>query len=162
MTDNEVTGEKTFSEELPYFKEQMKDAFERLTNSDGHIDVVHISLLIDTKRILRKAEEEINRQQAENINLKGHLEQLKSRYDNAKSEIKRLKGISVSPSKDSMDFCGVLCDYAEELIDKAKSEAYKEFAEKLKEKAMQKFDWNEYVEVDDIDNLLKEIIEENK
>lgn len=65
MTDNEVTREKTFSEELPYFKEQMKDAFERLTNSDGHIDVVHISLLIDTKRILRKAEEEITRQQAE-------------------------------------------------------------------------------------------------
>lgn len=63
--DNEVTREKTFSEELPYFKEQMKDAFEMYTNSDGHIDVVDISLLIDTKRILRKAEEEINRQQAE-------------------------------------------------------------------------------------------------
>ena len=82
--------------------------------------------------LIKSAVDLINRQQAENINLKGHLEQLKSRYDNAKSEIKRLKGISVSPSKDSMDFCGVLCDYAEELIDKAKSEAYKEFAERLK------------------------------
>ena len=91
MTDNEVTREKTFNEELPYFKERMKDAFERYTNSDGHIDVVDISLLIDTKRILRKAEEEINRQQKDNINLKAHLEQLKSRYDNAKAEIERLE-----------------------------------------------------------------------
>lgn len=65
MTDNEVTREKTFSEELPYFKKQMKDAFERYTNSNGHIDVVHISVLVDSKRILRKAEEEVTRQQAE-------------------------------------------------------------------------------------------------
>lgn len=43
-------------------------------------------------------------------------------------------------------------------IEKAKVEAIKEFAERLKEKAMQKFDWNEYVEVEDIDNLLKEMV----
>ena len=30
-----------------------------------------------------------------------------------KAEIERLKGIFISPSKDPMDFCGVLCDYAE-------------------------------------------------
>lgn len=109
----------------------------------------------------------INRQHAENINLKVHLEQLKSRYDNARTEIERLKGISVSPSKDPMDFCGVLCDYAEELIDKAKAEAYKEFAERLKENAHTQpiFDTycgNKYmgdvskIYVVDIDNLVKE------
>lgn len=43
----------------------------------------------------------------------------------------------------------------------AKADAYKEFAEKLKEKAMQKFDWNEYVEVEDVDNLLKELVSED-
>ena len=43
----------------------------------------------------------------------------------------------------------------------AKSEAYKEFAERMKEKAMQKFDWNEYVEVEDIDDLVKEMVGEN-
>ena len=32
-----------------------------------------------------------------------------------------------------MDFCGVVCNYAEELIEKAKSEAVKEFAKALKE-----------------------------
>lgn len=40
----------------------------------------------------------------------------------------------------------------------AKSKAVKEFAERLKEKAMQKFDWNEYVEVEEIDNIVKEMV----
>ena len=113
--------------------------------------------------LIKSAVDLINRQQAENINLKGHLEQLKSRYDNAKSEIKRLKGISVSPSKDPMDFCGVLCNYAEELIDKAKAEAYKEFAERLKDGAQMAdcFDsYNMVVGTHFIDNLLKEMIDE--
>ena len=119
------------------------------------------SKMVCSKSATKFAIDLINRQQAENINLKGHLEQLKSRYDNAKSEIKRLKGISVSPSKDPMDFCGVLCDYAEELIDKAKSEAYKEFAERLKEKKQEVFtavnDSSYAVTVYNIDNLVKEM-----
>ena len=80
-----------------------------------------------------------------------------------KTEIKRLKGIFISPSKDPMDFCGVLCDYAEELIDKAKSEAYKEFAERLKDGAQMAdcFDsYNMVVGTHFIDNLLKEMIDE--
>ena len=113
--------------------------------------------------LIKSAVDLINRQQAENINLKGYLEQLKSRYDNAKSEIKRLKGISVSPSKDPMDFCGVLCNYAEELIDKAKAEAYKEFAERLKGGAQiaDCFDsYNMVVGTHFINDLLKEMIDE--
>lgn len=39
-----------------------------------------------------------------------------------------------------------------------KTEAYKEFAERLKEKAMQKFDWNEYVEVEEMNNIVKEMV----
>ncbi len=45
-------------------------------------------------------------------------------------------------------------------LQQAKSEAIKEFAERLKKQALQKFDWNEYVEVDSIDNLVKEMTEE--
>ena len=115
--------------------------------------------------LIKSAVDLINRQQAENINLKGYLEQLKSRYDNAKSEIKRLKGISVSPSKDPMDFCGVLCNYAEELIDKAKAEAYKEFAERLKGGAQiaDCFDsYNMVVRTYFINNLLKEMVGEEE
>lgn len=47
------------------------------------------------------------------------------------------------------------------LIAEIKAEAYTEFAERLKEKTMQKSDWNEYVEVEDIDNLVKEMVGEN-
>ena len=113
--------------------------------------------------LIKSAVDLINRQQAESINLKGHLEQLKSRYDNARTEIERLKGISVSPPKDPIDFCGVLCNYAEELIDKAKAEAYKKFAERLKEKAQIADCFNSYnmvVGTSSIDDLLKEMIDE--
>ena len=76
--------------------------------------------------------------------------------------------------KDNMPFCtykeearwllenGVKNLYAEQVKTEIKHEAYKEFAERLKEKAMQKFDWNEYVEVEDIDNLVKEIVDNEK
>ena len=62
-----------------------------------------------------------------------------------------------------MDFCGVLCNYAEELIDKAKAEAYKEFAERLKEGAQMAdcFDsYNMVVGTHFINNLLTEMIDE--
>lgn len=36
-------------------------------------------------------------------------------------------------------------------------DASKEFAERLKSKAVQKYDWNEYVEIEDIDNLAEEM-----
>lgn len=48
------------------------------------------------------------------------------------------------------------------LIGKTRADAIKEFAERLKGKSMQKFDWNEYVEAEDIDNLVQEMVcEEN-
>ena len=71
------------------------------------------------------------------------------------AEIERLKEVTTNTINSSIEF-GL--DKGKE-IQKAKSEAYKEFAERLKEKAMQKFDWNEYIEVEDIDNLLKELTE---
>ena len=46
---------------------------------------------------------------------------------------------------------------AEAEIEAARAEAIKEFAERVKAKAIQKFDWNEYVEVEDIDQIAKEM-----
>lgn len=65
MTDNETTREKTFSEELPYFKERIKEVFDNYSNPDGYDDPLYIAVLRDSNRIVRKAEEEINRQQEE-------------------------------------------------------------------------------------------------
>ena len=57
-------------------------------------------------------------------------------YNSQKAGNERLLQKTQRPQDvDPMDFCGVLCDYAEELIEKAKSEAIKEFAEQY-EKAL--------------------------
>lgn len=65
MTDNEITRQKTFSEELPYFKERIKEVFDNYDNPNGYEDPLYIAVLRDSHRIVRKAEEEIARQQAE-------------------------------------------------------------------------------------------------
>lgn len=136
MTDNEITREKTFSEELPYFKERMKEVFDYYDNPKGCAEILYIDVLRDSHRVVRKAEEEITRQQAE-------IEQLKF-------EIAKLlpKG----------------CPYAiqvavsNKLEARIKSEAVKEFAERLKEMATQGFwETDGYVGVDQINNLVKEM-----
>ena len=65
MTDNEITREKTFSEELPYFKERIKEVFDNYDNPNGYEDPLYIAVLRDSKRIVQKAEEEITCQQTE-------------------------------------------------------------------------------------------------
>lgn len=78
-----------------------------------------------------------------------------------KAEIDRLAN---TPPKDPNDFCGVLCDFAESLMAKAKTEAIKEFAERLKDETF-KMDYcgsnYDVVDVDDIDNLVKEMVGDN-
>lgn len=129
MTDNEITREITFSEELPNFKEGIKEVFDNYSNPDGGEDPLYISVLRDSYRIVRKAEEEINRQQAE-------IERLQKLLD------------------DKCDRC----------IARDKSEAVKEFAERLKEKSFQSFGnygiTRDVVEVCNIDNLVKEMVGE--
>ena len=44
----------------------------------------------------------------------------------------------------------------------AKAEAYKEFAERLKENSIATFSWSGVVLVEDIDNLLKELVGDDK
>ena len=78
MTDNEITREKTFSEELHYFKERIKEVFDNYDNPNGYEDPLYIAVLRDSKRVVRKAEEEINRQQEEIERLKGWENLLKA------------------------------------------------------------------------------------
>ena len=58
------------------------------------------------------------------------------------------------------DIIGDLLDDWSSAIEKAKSEAIKEFAERLKEKATSTFyEEHKYVDTEDIDNLVKEMTE---
>ena len=74
MPDNEIKREKTFSEELPYFKERIKEVFDNSDNPDGYADMLYLSALRDSHRIVRKAEEEIIRQQEEIERLTSYLQ----------------------------------------------------------------------------------------
>ena len=144
MTDNETTREKTFSEELPYFKERIKEVFDNYHNLNGGEDPLYIAVLRDSNRVVRKAEEEITRQQTE-------IEQLKF-------EIAKLlpKGCPYATQ----------VEVSNKLESQIKSEAVKEFAERLKEKSFKTIRnyglTKDVVEVCDIDNLVKEMVGEKE
>ena len=142
MNDNEITREKTFSEELPYFKEQMNKVFDYYDNPMGCAEMLYIEVLCDSNRVVRKAEEEITRQQAE-------IEQLKF-------EIAKLlpEGCPYATQ----------VEVSNKLEAQIKSEAVKEFAERLKEKSFKTIRnyglTKDVVEVCDIDKLVKEMVGE--
>lgn len=59
---------------------------------------------------------------------------------------------------DTMDFCGVLCNFADECIAKAKSEARKECIEKVKTFYREnKFAYEAECICEELDNILKEM-----
>ena len=135
MTDKEITREKTFSEELLYFKERIEEVFDNYNNPNGNEDPLYICVLRDSKRIIRKAEEEITRQQ---------------------TEIERLKECP----KCVYEYDGEVTEYCvqgpcpnSKTVEQIKVEAYKEFAEKLKKE----LSFGHYIQPDQIDNLFKEM-----
>lgn len=103
MPDNEITREKTFSEELPYFKERIEEVFDNYNNPNGNEDPLYICVLRDSKRIVRKAAEEITYQQAD-------IRMLRKKVNLVSIQFQDLQ----------------------ERTDKIKVEAYKEFAEALR------------------------------
>ena len=195
MTDNGIKREKTFSEELPYFKERIKEVFDNYSNPNGYDDPLYIAVLRDSNRIVRKAEEEITRQQEEIDNLTYTLwgvmhsvdkwldgveleqdevnrfatmrEKTLRIVEEKQAEIERLKKDNdekfrqwdMLAKKTKQHYA----DLYEEAKDILKAEAVKEFAERLKAIASQGF-WESdaYIGVEQIDDLLKEIIEKNK
>lgn len=126
-------------------------------------------LYSDALDLFTSQQAELENLKVENQSLRSAANSLKMHYEEAQAEIERLKSCVKTEeevreiAKRTME--PLVKEITREQIDIAvklsKAEAYKEFAEKLKEKAMQKFDWNEYVEVEDIDNLVKEMVGEN-
>ena len=154
MTDNEITREKTFSEELPYFKERIKEVFDNYHNLNGGEDPLYIAVLRDSNRVVRKAEEEITRQQAE-------IERLELANDEKFSQWNMLA------EKTKQHYA----DLYNEAKDILKAEAVKEFENRLKNKI--KVECNPYCKptcdygtgieiMRYIDNLVKEIVDNEK
>lgn len=75
-----------------------------------------------------------------------------------RSEIERLqrKVLMLYPEGSP---CSMQVEVSDRLEREIKHEAIKEFAERLKEKAMTKWDYADAVDVDDIDNLVKVMTE---
>lgn len=97
-------------------------------------------------KILEEAIEVINQQKKEIVTLRNYNRELFV-------EIRKLNSIIVSND---------IVENQRKIKREAKIEAYKEFAEKLKEEALPKCDWDDCVDVEDIDNLLKELAGEEE
>ena len=134
MTDKEITREKTFSEELPHFKERIEEVFDNYNNSNGNEDPLYICVLRDSKRIVRKAEEEIARQQ---------------------TEIERLQK--------EVNLVSIQFQDLQERIDEVKIDAYKEFAKRLESYVLfnKKCEMS-VLSFENIGNLLKRIVGEEE
>lgn len=133
MTDKEMTREMTFSEELPYFKERIEEVFDNYNNPNGNEDPLYICVLRDSKRIVRKAEEEITYQQA---------------------DIRMLRK--------EVNLVSIQFQDLQERTDEIKTDAYREFAEKLKKRYDNPV-WylggsNGFF--DNLDNFVKEMVDE--
>ena len=88
-----------------------------------------------------------------------HFDKLKETLDlinRQKAEIERLEKDSKRLKKVEMQL-----DDAMKMYDTIKAEAYKEFAERLKENSIATFSWNGVVLVEEIDNLVKEMVGDN-
>lgn len=99
----------------------------------------------------------INRQKAEKEALIAGQETLQRHIAEQKAEIERYRAAMPDLEQKDDDFCGVVCRFAEGLIEKAKAEAVKEFAERLKEtKFKHGSDYMIYAE--NIDIIKKEMV----
>lgn len=135
MTDNEI------------FETEIKCINRRANGKcNGGTDCCKCDLLMNEKDIISAYERAIanndfiNQQQAE-------IERLKA-------EEEKYLFKCVMPFNSMV--CSKSIDDYDRLINDIWIDAIKWFADRLKETVMQKFDLNEYIEVEDIDNLIKE------
>ena len=130
MTDKEIVIEKTFSEELPYFKERIKEVFDNYNNPNGNEDPLYICVLRDSDNIVRKAEEEITRQKTEIDELKHErevlIEDIHHFVDKNNEQLEEIEKLERTTS--------YLEGVCESTPDKVRTEAIKEFVEKLKKR----------------------------
>ena len=108
------------------------------------------------KELLEDALDLINRQQAKIEELTGNLKFVRGTVERQKAEIERLQNecFCIANEREAIKDC------INTAVEEAKAEAIKEFAERLKEEAVTKCDWDNCVDVEDIDNLVKEMVGE--
>lgn len=100
-----------------------------------------------------------NRLQEINDFLQNLVQKQKETIDKQEAEIERLKSMNQAKLDTIHDLQSrdMQIEVSKKLEKEIKAEAYKEFAERLKENSIATFSWNGVVMVDDIENLLKEM-----
>lgn len=178
MEDREII--KALDESELFLQNRVKDGQPIKLNE------YDVEILRNISQVCAKAYDEIDRLQTENENLKvklqsmrGAANSLKMHYEEAQAEVERLKrelDLVIENSISARYPHCVLCDNGailtksleeyDELIADISAEAYKEFAERLKTEYAKGMNWfkkkeSYYVDVGDIDNLLKELVGED-
>ena len=133
----------------------IKKALEYCKDCSANLNVEIIDLIT-------RQQAEIENLKVENQSLRSAANSLKMHYEEAQTEIDSLKIFRGYAEKRASDYRTMRDKYLN-----AKSEAVKEFAERLKEfmhnkfKALDEYEF-EYITERDIDNLVKEITEVKK
>lgn len=138
---DEMDREVTFKNRLESFKKNVKDYFEYdYKNKNGGEDPWEICLIRDGYRIASQAEELINRQKAEIERLEKVRKRQAQFLDEERGQKYELYNV----------------------IAKTKSKALTEFAERLKAISDSRPLYDELVYIDEIEEVVKEMTEEEK
>ena len=141
------------------YSEIIKALEDWIKNYDG--SYVNFKILGNALDLITRQQAELENLKVENQSLRSAANSLKMHYEEAQAEIERLKALAENGAS-AIDTNNRLVQKFAEI----KSEAYKEFAEKVKEfmhnkfKALDEYEF-EYITERDIDNLSKETEGEN-
>lgn len=103
----------------------------------------------------------INRQKAEIETLKKRISELKHARFKQQAYTAELQNEIVKLKDHNENLLAANTAFSNEILE-AKSEAYKEFAERLKKEALPKCNWDDCIDVEDIDRLVKEMVGEEE
>ena len=156
MTDKKLTDEEIIKR-LEYMRKNADEGYMAHLENGGEVDKneeEYIDILCGTLDLINHQNAEIERLQKE-VNLVSiQFQDLQERYEEAQTEIERLKGYPYATQ----------VEVSKKLESQIKSEAVKEFVERLKEKSFETIRnyglTKDVVEVCDIDNLVIEMVGE--
>lgn len=154
MTDKNLTNNETIK--------ALEGAILNAKGCDSKVWSIEIYKLENALDLITRQQAEYENLKVENQSLRGAANSLKMHYEEAQAEIESLKIFRGYAEKRASDYKTMRDKYLN-----AKSEAVKEFAERLKEKSeivhlFSVHTGDHYmVDIDDIDNLVKEMVGEN-
>lgn len=130
----------------------------RFVRGTGGLTVTDNKIIETWKKIqdILKKTENVVLQKEPIDDLVRHITNILDLINRQQAEIDRLEKDSKRLKKVQMQL-----DDAMKMYNVIKAEAYKEFAERLKENSIATFSWNGVVLVEEIDNLVKEMVGDN-